>query len=138
MIPQTKIDDLVSAARRAAKQAYVPYSHYPVGAVVLTASGKVFAGCNVENASYGLTVCAERVATWSAAAAGERQIVAVAVVTPNAATPCGACRQVLAEFAPAGGIEDMLVIIAGVGAPQILHLSDLLPHAFLPRHLSTK
>jgi cytidine deaminase len=137
MIPQTKIDELVAAARRASEQAYARYSHYPVGAAVLTASGKVYVGCNVENASFGLTVCAERVAAWSAVAAGERQIVAVAVVTPNAATPCGACRQVLAEFAPAGGIEEMLVIVAGAGATQTLHLSDLLPRAFLPRDLST-
>ena len=138
MISQKTSDELVEEARKAATLAYTPYSNYPVGAAVLTAAGKVYTGCNVENASYGLTVCAERVAVWQAVASGERQIIAVAVATPNGATPCGACRQVLAEFAPAGGDQEMLVIVAGRQGYQSFLLRDLLPHAFLPRHLSSE
>ena len=108
-----------------------------MGAAALSASGKVYTGCNIENASYGLTVCAERTAVWSAVAAGEREIVAVAVATPNGATPCGACRQVLAEFMPSsdGAERDMLVILVTQQGNQVLRLSELLPHAFLPEHL---
>ncbi len=135
MIAQKTLDDLAQTAHQASKHAYVPYSHYPVGAAVLAASGKVYEGSNVENASYGLTVCAERVAVWSAAAAGEREIMAVAVATPNGATPCGACRQVLAEFLPAAGDGDMIVVVAGEDGNKAFHLSELLPHAFLPRDL---
>lgn len=90
---------LVQAARAARQYAYAPYSGYLVGAAVRTDDGRLFAGCNVENASYGLSVCAERVAVWNAIAAGARAIVAVAVCTPDGGTPCGACRQVLMEFA---------------------------------------
>jgi cytidine deaminase len=138
MIPSETIAVLVDAARGARKNAYAPYSRYAVGAAVLAASGKVYTGGNVENASYGLTVCAERVAVWAAAAAGEREIVALAVATPNGATPCGACRQVLVEFAPAGDqSEDMVVLIVGKHEYETLYLQrDLLPHAFRPHHLS--
>src|SRR5262245_17989238 len=92
---------LLVAARGAATRAYAPYSS-PVGAAVLTADGTVVTGCNVENASYGLTVCAERTAVFSAVAAGHRTIVGVAVTAPRVVTitPCGACRQVLNEFKP--------------------------------------
>ncbi|MCL1919506.1 MAG: cytidine deaminase [Kiritimatiellaeota bacterium] len=99
---EAQADALVRAAREAAKQAYCPYSDYPVGAAVLTGDGRVYAGCNVENASYGLTVCAERVAICKAVSDGHRTITALAVAGGNGnapATPCGACRQVLAEFA---------------------------------------
>jgi cytidine deaminase len=139
MIPQDTIDELARAARAASKRAYVPYSHYPVGAAALAGSGKVYSGCNIENASFGLTVCAERVAVWSAVAAGEREITAVAVITPNGATPCGACRQVLAEFSapPDAPERDMIVIMVTKSGNQVLHLSELLPYAFLPRHLSS-
>ena len=91
---------LEKVARAAAKKSYSPYSEFPVGAAVLAASGKIYAGCNVENASYGLCNCAERTAIFTAAAAGERRILAVAVFTPTAqpTSPCGACRQVMAEF----------------------------------------
>jgi cytidine deaminase len=138
MIPSDTIATLVDAARAARKHAYAPYSRYLVGAAALASSGKIYAAGNVENASYGLTVCAERVAVWTAAAAGEREIIAVAVATPNGASPCGACRQVLAEFAPAGDPErDMLVLIVGKQSFETLHLMhDLLPHAFRPHHLS--
>ena len=135
MIEQTMIDKLVARARTAGKRAYAPYSHYPVGAAVLAASGRIYSGGNVENASYGLTVCAERVAVWTAASAGERDIVAVAVSTPNGAAPCGACRQVLAEFLPGQGERDILVIVDKGDSQSILRLSELLPYAFLPRDL---
>lgn len=138
MIAQETIDTLVARARAAQQQAYVPYSHYPVGAAVLAGSGTIYSGCNVENASFGLTVCAERVAVWAAVAAGEREITAVAVVTPNGAAPCGACRQVLAEFLPAQGERDMLVIVDRGDAQLALRLSELLPFAFRPGDLENQ
>jgi len=126
---------LLAAAREAAERAYAPYSRFPVGAAVLTTDGSVITGCNVENASYGLTICAERVAAVSAIAAGHRSIVAVAVTAPRATrvTPCGACRQVLNEFKLPG--QDLVVILDGVDGPELVPLSDLLPHAFGPRDL---
>lgn len=140
MIPRETIEQMLATARQARRHAYMPYSRFPVGAAVLMASGKIYSGANIENASFGLTVCAERVALWSAVAAGERELRAVAVVTANKATPCGACRQVLAEFAPGGAIDDVIVAIASSSETssdqyQVLRLGDLLPHAFLPRHL---
>ena len=121
---------LLNAARAAAAQAYCPYSNFHVGAAVL-ADGKIFAGCNVENASYGLTICAERNAIFAAVASGVRRIQAIALACVDATAdapaasrmPCGACRQVIAEFATA----DMPVYVDGVGA---LTVADLLPHAF--------
>jgi cytidine deaminase len=126
---------LLALARSAQQRAYAPYSRHPVGAAILTPSGSMYSGCNVENASFGLTVCAERTAVAAAVAAGERAIVAVAVTTPTHAAPCGACRQVLAEFLPAQGEPDMLVIIDEGQHWRTLRLSELLPQAFLPRDL---
>jgi cytidine deaminase len=121
-------DGLVAAARAAARNAYAPASRFHVGAAVLTDDARTFTGCNVENASYGLTICAERNAVFQAVGAGARRIVAVAVATPLAepATPCGACRQVLVEFGP-----EMTVLLAGTG-PQIVttSLAELLPRPF--------
>jgi cytidine deaminase len=122
---------LVSAAREARKHAHAPYSGYKVGAAVVTESGDMFVGCNVENASYGATICAERGAIMQMVAAGRKRPVACAVVTQGkvGGSPCGICRQVLAEFAP-----EMTVILVGEsGSPsdmRITTLSDLLPDAF--------
>ena len=124
---QKQIDELVAAARTVRVEAYAPYSGYAVGAAVLTTDGRVFTGCNVENASYGLSVCAERHAIAAAVAAGCKKFAGIAVVTQSdpPAAPCGACRQVLAEF---GGFP---VILAGLdGRSQITNVRDLLPNAF--------
>ena len=122
---------LLDAAERALRNAHAPYSHYRVGAAVLADGGKIFAGCNVENASYGLTMCAERVAVGGAVAAGNKNIRAIAVVSdgPEVPWPCGACRQVLVEFAK----DDTPVLVAIRGhqrAAELATLSELLPHAF--------
>ena len=126
-------DSLVAAARQAQRQAYAPYSHYPVGAAVETADGAVYTGCNVENASYGLAICAERVALGAAMTAGARQFRRIAVVSSSEppATPCGACRQVLAELAP-----DAEVIVAGPRSVVRWTVAELLPAAFTPGHLT--
>ena len=120
---------LLAAARAARGHAHAPYSRFRVGAAVLDERGRVHAGCNVENASYGLTTCAERNAIAAAVAGGARRIKAVAVVTGTRppSTPCGACRQVLAEF----GDADMLVLLAppsGTGTTR--RLGALLPESF--------
>lgn len=121
------IADLLAAAWQIRGRAYAPYSRFKVGAAVLGTTGRIYCGCNVENASFGLTVCAERVAVFQAVAAGERELTALAVVSdaPVPAMPCGACRQVMAEF----GIE--LVVAANLaGQYRCIRLSDLLPQAF--------
>jgi cytidine deaminase len=124
-------DSLVAEARRVLAHAHAPYSRFPVGAALLTESGKVFTATNVENASFGLSVCAERSAVFAAVAAGERRFSALAVVTdtPEPTPPCGACRQVLREF-----VEDLPVALAGRPGTKVqMHrLSDLLPQAFSP------
>lgn len=122
---------LLDAAERALRNAHEPYSHYRVGAAVLAEGGKIFAGCNVENASYGLTMCAERVAVGAAVAAGNTNIRAVAIISdgPEMPWPCGACRQVLVEFAK----DDTAVLVAVRGhlrAAENTTLGALLPHAF--------
>jgi cytidine deaminase len=130
------LERLLSAARAGRAAAYAPYSRYRVGAALLTRSGQVFAGCNVENASYGATSCAERVAVGNAVVAGERDWVAVAVVAEGAAPPlpCGICRQVLSEFG-----NDLLVICeSATGARNVTLLSDLLPAAFTGEGLKGK
>jgi cytidine deaminase len=125
---------LIDAACRAREQAYAPYSHFRVGAALLAADGRVFTGVNIENASYGLTVCAERNAVGRMVVDGGRRIAAVAVCTDNGVTPCGACRQVLAEFAPADG-ELAVILIDGRGNVRETTLAALLPEQFGPEHL---
>ena len=126
---------LIGLARQAREKAYAPYSGYQVGAALLTTSGKIFTGCNVESAAYPTSMCAERVAVFKAVSEGEREFVAIAVVTSNGATPCGACRQVLAEF----GLH-LLVLIADAegNIKQEATLSELLPGAFTPKDLRKK
>jgi cytidine deaminase len=126
--------ELLAIARMARAHSYSPYSHYAVGAAVRGVSGKIYAGTNIENASYSLTICAERAAIFNAISAGERDFVAIAVVTQNAAMPCGACRQVLSEFAPA-----IRVIVAGArGYPRSYTISELLPQSFDATKLPNK
>jgi cytidine deaminase len=123
---------LVEAACHARRWAYAPYSHYPVGAALLTASGKIYDGVNVENAAYPTTVCAERVAVFKAVSEGERSFQAIAVVTENGGTPCGSCRQVLAEF----GLDTQVIIARADG--EVLSetsVRELLPGAFTPADL---
>ena len=119
---------MAAAAKDASERAYCPYSHFPVGAAVRGRDGAVFAGCNVENASFGLTVCAERNAIFNAVGAGARDLVALVVYTPTPSpvTPCGACRQVLSEFAPEA---DVICVCAGAGR-LAFKATDLLPHGF--------
>jgi cytidine deaminase len=123
---------LVEAAVQARRWAYAPYSHYAVGAAVLTDSGKLYDGVNVENAAYPAGICAERVALFKAISEGERNFLALAVATSNGGTPCGSCRQVMAEF----GI-DMLVLVADSNGVVVAEqaVADLLPGAFLPGDL---
>lgn len=119
---------LVAAARAARRGAYAPYSKFRVGAALLAAGGRVYHGSNIENASYGLTVCAERVAFFNAISAGERRFTALAVVSDGAATPCGACRQVMAEFAP-----KLKILVADAkrrGTVKTFLLDELLPSRF--------
>jgi len=126
--------ELVEMARQARERAYVPYSRFPVGAALLGRSGRVFTGCNVENASYPLTTCAERTAVTKAVSEGERKFEAIAVVTSTGATPCGACRQILREFGgPAG---DLRVIVADLdGHVRNFTIAELLPEGFTPEQL---
>ena len=123
---------LIQTAVEARKWAYAPYSNYPVGAAVLTASGRIYDGVNVENAAYPTTICAERVAVFKAVSEGERDFQAIAVVTENGGSPCGSCRQVLAEF----GLE-ITVLIADAAGNLIeeLTMHELLPQAFTPKDL---
>jgi cytidine deaminase len=134
-LPDATLDDLAAAAKAASARAYCPYSKFPVGAAVLTDSGEVFTGCNVENASYGLTICAERNAIFQAVARGQTTILAVAIYTPTTfpSAPCGACRQVINEFGPDADI------VSVCDGPETLRttLGRLLPDAFGPRNLGS-
>jgi cytidine deaminase len=127
------IESLVAVARAARANAYAPYSNYPVGAAVLTQSGKIFSGCNIENAAYPSGLCAERVAIFKAVSEGEREIVAVVVVTGNGASPCGACRQVISEFAE----DDAVIVLAPARGKQRKKFSmkQILPDRFTHKHL---
>jgi cytidine deaminase len=131
MVSAEQREELIRAACAVREQAYAPYSKYKVGAALLADDGRIFSGVNVENASYGLTICAERTAVFSALTAGVRKILAVAVCTKNAGSPCGACRQVMHEFA--GDIPVWLV--DGDGDVRETSLSTLLPDHFGPDYL---
>jgi homotetrameric cytidine deaminase len=126
--------ELVARARACLDRAYAPYSQYPVAAAVLDDQGRIFTGVNVENASYGLTMCAERVAIFTAIASGARRILAVAVTSSKVSpvTPCGACRQVMAEFCDP---EAPVYCDADSAQPVTWTVSALLPNAFAPMHL---
>ncbi len=126
---------LNAAAKAASEQAYAPYSHFPVGVAVQAESGKIYHGCNVENASYGGTVCAERNAIAAAVVAGERKFVALLVYTPQTklTPPCGICRQVIAEFF----MPDSPIASSNhLGQQQNWSLQQLLPDAFTPLYLA--
>jgi cytidine deaminase len=123
---------LVKQAREVRKRAYAPYSNYQVGAALLGASGQIYTGCNVENAVYPEVICAERSAVVKAVSEGERDFVAIAVVTRDGGSPCGACRQVLSEFSPA-----IVVLIADdAGNVRETTVSALLPDRFGPHNLT--
>ncbi len=123
---------LIDLANGARKHAYVPYSKYPVGAVVRTKSGRLYTGVNVENAAYPQTMCAERVAIFKAVSEGESEFEVIAVVTNNGGSPCGGCRQVMAEF----GLDTVVLIADGEGHLQKeMTVAELLPEAFTPEHL---
>jgi cytidine deaminase len=121
-------EELIRAALDAQNRAYCPYSDFPVGAALRTASGTIYQGVNVENASYGLTICAERVAASAAVAAGERELMAIAVASRGGVTPCGACRQFLAEFNP----DLPIILIDSVQQTMVREttLAILLPSRF--------
>jgi len=128
MTPQ----ELVAAALEARTRAYAPYSHYFVGAALLAGDGSVILGCNVENAAYPSTICAERVALTSAVAQGKRDFVAIAVATANGGSPCGTCRQVMAEL----GLDMAVYISDGAGNYHTTSVRELLPDSFGPQRLA--
>ena len=124
--------ELVQLAQTARENAYAPYSHYQVGAALLTASGQVFTGCNVENAVYPMTLCAERTAIAKAVSEGQREFVAIAIATRNGGSPCGACRQVMREFAP----RLRILLADDAGHVRQFTLDQLLPDSFGPENLA--
>ena len=133
-ITQEEKQSLIDLANEARKRAYVPYSHYPVGAALRTKSGRIYTGVNVENAAYPQTMCAERVAVFKAVSDGEKEFNAISVVTDNGGSPCGGCRQVLAEF----GL-DTIVLMADKDGRLVKEatVGELLPEAFTPEKLKS-
>jgi cytidine deaminase len=120
---------IIEAALQAREWAYAPYSHYRVGAALLTASGKIYEGVNIENAAFSATVCAERVAVFKAVSEGERDFVAIAIATKDGGSPCGVCRQVMSEFGQSMMVDDSARVV------KETPLAELLPGAFLPGNL---
>lgn len=135
MITDEVKQKLIESSLGARRWAYAPYSGYAVGAALLTSSGKIYDGINVENAVYSATICAERVAVFKAISEGERKFSAIAVATNDAGTPCGTCRQVLSEFG--GDIQVFIVNGEGV-VKQETTVAELLPGAFGPQNLAEK
>lgn len=134
MLTETDRNQLIQRAAQARRNAYAPYSGYAVGAALLTAAGKVYDGVNVENAAYPDGICAERVAVFKAVSDGERQFTAIAVVTQNGGSPCGSCRQVLAEF----GLQTIVILASPAGEVFTeTTMAELLPGAFGPSSLPT-
>jgi cytidine deaminase len=133
MMQDNTIQDLIKQAIEARSFAHAPYSHFRVGAAILAADGTVFKGCNVENSSYSVTCCAERVALFSAVAQGRTSFKAIAIVADDELIPpCGVCRQALADFAP-----DLTVILASLkGTYRVMSMRDLLPEPFTPSFLN--
>jgi len=124
---------LIETAMNMRKWAYAPYSHYAVGAALLTASSRVYEGVNIENAAYPDTICAERVAIFKAVSEGEREFTALAVATENGGTSCGSCRQVLAEF----GLQTQVLFVDGAGRITLqTTVEKLLPSSFSPNDLN--
>ena len=123
-------EKLMEKAREVAKNAYIPYSKFAVGACVLSENGKTYSGCNFENASFGLTICAERNAIGSMLADGEKKIKAIAIYSPNMenCTPCGACRQVIHEFMAENGTDIVTQVSTGL---KIYKIDELLPEGFV-------
>lgn len=136
----TKLTDeekkfLIDLANEARRRAYAPYSNYHVGAALRTKTGRVYTGVNVENAAYPATMCAERIAVFKAVSDGELEFEVVSVVTDNGGSPCGSCRQVLAEF----GLDTIVLIANGKGElMKEMTVGELLPEAFQPHHLEKK
>ncbi len=123
---------LIDLANEARRFAYAPYSNYPVGAALRTKTGRIYTGVNIENAAYPHTMCAERVAVFKAVSEGETEFEVIAVVTNNGGSPCGGCRQVMAEF----GLDTIVLIADGDGKlNKEITVSELLPEAFTPAHL---
>jgi cytidine deaminase len=134
MIKKEEQQALIDLANEARRRAYVPYSNYPVGAALRTKNGRLYTGVNVENAAYPHTMCAERVAMFKAVSEGEKEFEVIAVVTNNGGSPCGGCRQVMAEF----GLDTLVLIADGEGNLQkVMTVSELLPEAFTPKHLQS-
>ena len=133
MISNEMRDKLIAMAREASRNAYVPYSHFKVGAAILGEKGGIYTGCNVENAAYGSTLCAERTALFKAISEGAQAFTAIAIASNGSMPyPCGACRQALNEFAP----ELRILTIAGDGCTDATTPRALLPHGFGPKDLS--
>lgn len=125
-----KYEELLDLAKQASKNAYAPYSNFLVGASILTDNGKIYTGCNFENSSFGLTICAERNAVGSAINDGEKSIRAIAIYSPNKdnCTPCGACRQVLNEFKSKDGLD---IIVQDGSKTKVYTIEELLPETFI-------
>ena len=126
-------ENLFKQAVEAREKSYSPYSHYKVGAALLTKSGRIYRGCNIENAAYTPSVCAERTAIFKAVSEGETEFVAIAVATANSGAPCGVCRQVIREFAP-----NLTIIYGSIdGNYRVVTLPELLPQSFGPENLAS-